>query len=184
MLKFFTKLFRTLLFPNPIMLWFMSGIMIDIDPILFSTIPTPYMTLGSKSRTIYGYVTRTVWTNFRSPIPEKLHMNLTLIAPVVSEEKMFKECGRRTDGQTTEAYLSYQITIRWTKNLLLWNEKAHDFESWYAALGTCVLHQIVTLCWPWPFLRQVQIWSLMHLYGKKKTMDFFRRYCIPWYQSW
>ena len=44
--------------------------------------------------------------------------NLTLIGPVVSEEKMFKECGRwRTtddddDGRrrTTEAYLSYKLT--------------------------------------------------------------------------
>ena len=32
--------------------------------------------------------------------------NLTLIGQVVSEEKMFKECGRR---QTTEAYLSYKL---------------------------------------------------------------------------
>ena len=35
--------------------------------------------------------------------------NLTLIGPVVSEEKMFKECGRRT-MTTTEAYLSYKLT--------------------------------------------------------------------------
>ena len=34
--------------------------------------------------------------------------NLTLIGPVVSEEKMFKECGRR---RMTEAYLSYKLTI-------------------------------------------------------------------------
>ena len=33
--------------------------------------------------------------------------NLTLIGPVVSEEKMFKESGRR---RTTEAYLSYKLT--------------------------------------------------------------------------
>ena len=32
--------------------------------------------------------------------------NLILIGSVVSEEKMFKECGQRT----TEAYLSYKIT--------------------------------------------------------------------------
>ena len=37
--------------------------------------------------------------------------NLASIGPVVSEEKMFKECGRRTDTQqTTEAYLSYKLT--------------------------------------------------------------------------
>ena len=31
---------------------------------------------------------------------------MTLIAPVVSEEKIFKECGR----WTTEAYISYKLT--------------------------------------------------------------------------
>ena len=41
--------------------------------------------------------------------------NLASIGPVVSEEKMFKEAGRRTDGRTdrrrtTEAYLSYKLT--------------------------------------------------------------------------
>ena len=34
--------------------------------------------------------------------------NLTLIGPVVSEEKMFKECGQGTT--TTEAHLSYKLT--------------------------------------------------------------------------
>ena len=40
--------------------------------------------------------------------------NLTLIGLVVSEEKMFKECGRRRAThdvrRTTEAYLSYKLT--------------------------------------------------------------------------
>ena len=36
--------------------------------------------------------------------------NLASICPVVSEEKMFKECGRQTDRRTTEAYLSYKLT--------------------------------------------------------------------------
>ena len=40
--------------------------------------------------------------------------NLASICPVVSEEKMFKECGWQTDWwtdkQMTEAYLSYKLT--------------------------------------------------------------------------
>ena len=37
--------------------------------------------------------------------------NLTLISLAVSEDNMFKECGHQTDGrQTTQAYLSYQLT--------------------------------------------------------------------------
>ena len=35
--------------------------------------------------------------------------NLTLTGPVVSEEKMFKECGRRW-RMTTDDYLSYKLT--------------------------------------------------------------------------
>ena len=42
------------------------------------------------------------------PSPHKSSIrNLTLIGPVVSEEKMFEECGRRT---TTNAYLYYKLT--------------------------------------------------------------------------
>ena len=44
---------------------------------------------------------------FVSPFHRSSIWNLTLIGPVVSEEKMFKECGRR---RTTEAYLSYKLT--------------------------------------------------------------------------
>ena len=37
--------------------------------------------------------------------------NLTLIGPAVSEDKLFKECGRQTDRwHTTEAYLSLKLT--------------------------------------------------------------------------
>ena len=39
--------------------------------------------------------------------------NLTLTGPVGSEEKMFKDCGRRqtmTDKGTTEVYQSYKLT--------------------------------------------------------------------------
>ena len=37
--------------------------------------------------------------------------NLTLIGLVVSEEKMFKECGHDDNvRRTTEAYLSYKLT--------------------------------------------------------------------------
>ena len=35
---------------------------------------------------------------------------LASISPVVSGKKMFKECGRRMRGRTTEAYLSYKLS--------------------------------------------------------------------------
>ena len=60
-----------------------------------------------KVFTIYGYgghlghVTRTVWANFPHPIDAPYEIWLT--DPMISEEKMFKECGRR---RTMEAYLT------------------------------------------------------------------------------
>ena len=37
--------------------------------------------------------------------------------------------------------------------------------------------QIMTLGWPWPILRQGQIWSHRLLYGKKWKLLFFWNYC-------
>ena len=48
---------------------------------------------------------------FVSPSHGDSIWNLASIGLVVSEEKMFKECGRQTDSQrTTEAYQSYKLT--------------------------------------------------------------------------
>ena len=55
---------------------------------------------------------------FVPPFHRSSIWNLTLIGPAVSEEKVFKECERRTpttdddDGRrcTTESYLSYKLT--------------------------------------------------------------------------
>ena len=51
---------------------------------------------------------------FVSPSHRSDIWNLTLTGPVVSEEKMFKECGRQhmmyDAWHTTEAYLSYKLT--------------------------------------------------------------------------
>ena len=52
-----------------------------------------------------GHVTRSILTNFKSPHGDSI-WNLASIGPVISEEKMLKECGQ----QTTEAYLSYKLT--------------------------------------------------------------------------
>ena len=58
-----------------------------------------------------GHVTKTIITNFRSPILRSLHMRL--IGPVVSEEKMFENVdGRRTtDGRTDAGRRSHWYTI-------------------------------------------------------------------------
>ena len=61
------------------------------------------------------------------------------------------------------------------KNLLLWNQKADDLDTLYAALVTRVLpsfFQMMTLVWPWPILQRGQMWSLLFLYGKMLKLDF------------
>ena len=53
-----------------------------------------------------GHVTWTIYTNFRSPFPRRLHINLALIGQAVSEEKMFEIVDGRTttddDGRTDD----------------------------------------------------------------------------------
>ena len=55
-----------------------------------------------------GHVTWTVWINIFPPFHKGSVWNLTLIGRVVSEKKMFQECGRR---QTTETYLHHNLTF-------------------------------------------------------------------------
>ena len=65
--------------------------------------------------------------------------------------------------------------LKTLKNLLPRNQKADDLESWYApsASSTIEFIQMMTLSWPWPILRQGQIWSLMLLYWENgETVDF------------
>ena len=61
------------------------------------------------------------------------------------------------------------------KNLLLWNQKADDLETWYAALGTRVLPSFFKW-WPWAdldlFYGKVKFGPLCFLYEKGKTIDF------------
>ena len=41
----------------------------------------------------------------------------------------------------------------------------------------------MTLEWPWPILRQGQIWLLMLFYGKKGKQWIFQNYCCHWHES-
>ena len=70
--------------------------------------------------------------------------------------------------------------VKTWKILLLWNQKADDLESLYAALdtqvpGTTKFIQIMYLGLPWPILRQDQIWFPMLLYGKKLKQWIFQK---------
>ena len=61
--------------------------------------------------------------------------------------------------------------VKTLKNLLLWNQKANDLESWYAALGTRVL---LSMFWVDVdlFYSKVKFASLCFCMENGKTMDF------------
>ena len=51
-----------------------------------------------------GYVTKTIYINFRSPFPRRLNIKFGLIGQAISEKKMFEiVIGRRTITTTTDA---------------------------------------------------------------------------------
>ena len=61
--------------------------------------------------------------------------------------------------------------VKTWKILFLWNQKADDLESLYAASSAQVIPSLFKW-WPW-VLRQGQICPLRFYIGKSKTMDFF-----------
>ena len=65
--------------------------------------------------------------------------------------------------------------VKTLKNLLLWNQKADDLESWYAALGTGVLWSVFKW-WPWLtmtyFTTRSNFAPYAFVWEEGKTMDF------------
>ena len=74
---------------------------------------------------------------------------------------------RSHDQESPHAHIWSYMVKTLKKNNLLWNQKADDLDSWYAAWGTSTTKfvQMMTLGWPWPILQEGQIWPLMLLYG-------------------
>ena len=73
-----------------------------------------------------GHVTRTIWTNFRSPILRSLHMKYEFNWPSSYRWEDVWKCWRTTDGRTTnDGGRSHWYTIsspmsrrlRWAKNI-------------------------------------------------------------------
>ena len=67
-------------------------------------------------------------------------------------------------GKNLKKYSSLGPKGRWPWNLV----------CTIRCLSTTNFIQMMTLGWPWPILRQGQIWSLMLLYGKKLKQE---NYC-------
>ena len=75
--------------------------------------------------------------------------------------------------------------VKTIKDIFLWNQKADDLESLYAAswwpwkfvysIGYSSITkfvQMMTLGWPWPIYGKVKFCPLCFCMGKNKTMDF------------
>ena len=87
-----------------------------------------------------------------------------------------KICSNGLDHMTKMAAMPiYGKTL---KNLLLWNQKADDLGSWYAALGTRVLPSLFKWC-PWVdadlSYGKVKFGPLCLLYGKKLKQWIFQK---------
>ena len=73
------------------------------------------------------------------------------------------------------------------KNLLLWNQKADDLETWRAALNARVLPSLFK--W-WPcvdldlFYGKVKFGPLCFCRGNRYTIGFLSNCCSLWCQSW
>ena len=65
--------------------------------------------------------------------------------------------------------------VKTLKNLLLWNQRwPWNLVCSIGCSSSTKFVQMMTLGWPWPILQQGQIWSLMHLYGKKVKQWIFK----------
>ena len=76
----------------------------------------------------------------------------------------------------------FPYMVKTLKNLLLQKQLADDLENWYVALSMQVLPRLFKLWpwgWPWPILRQGQIWSHRLLYGKKWKLFIFWKLLQP-----
>ena len=72
------------------------------------------------------------------------------------------------------------------KNLLLWNQKADDLETWYAALGAQILPSLIKW-WHWVDLDLFMARSCLVPYAfvwEKGKARVFWNYCSVWCQSW
>ena len=69
-----------------------------------------------------GHVTRTIWTNFRSPILRSLHMKFEFIWPSGFRGEDVWKCWRTTDGRRSHLYTNsspQSLRLRWAKNLCI-----------------------------------------------------------------
>ena len=76
--------------------------------------------------------------------------------------------------------------VKTLKNLFLWNQKADDLETWYAASGARVLPNLFKW-WLWVdldlFYGKVKFGPLRFCMGKRWNIGFFRNYCRVWFET-
>ena len=97
-----------------------------------------------------------------------------------------KSCSNGPGHMTKMATMPIYEKKTW-KIFLLWNQKADDLESLYAASSAQVLPSLFKW-WHWVdldlFYDKVKFGPLGFCMGKSWNNGFFRNYCCLWYKSW
>ena len=109
-------------------------------------------------------------TSFPSKPLDRLKLNFMWSLHGIWEQKFIQMI-----QLTGPMWLPCPYMVKTLNNLLFWNQKADDFESWYAALGTWVLLNLFK--W-WPrvdlhlFYGRVKFGPFCFCMGKSKIIDF------------
>ena len=115
-----------------------------------------------------------IFSNFFSlettrPIEAKFHVEPPLDG---GNEGLFK-WSRSHDQDGRHAHIWIYGKKKKNKNLLSWNQKANDLETWYTASSITKFVQVMPLCWLWPiFTARSDLVPYAFVWEKIKTMGF------------
>ena len=100
-----------------------------------------------------GHVTKTIWTNFRSPILRSLHMKYEFNWPSSFRGEDVWKCWRTTDGRTDDGRRSHWYTIsspmslrlRWAKNIWKYLTLLDILHFWHCLANAIKNHTFASL---------------------------------------
>ena len=116
-----------------------------------------------------GHVTKTIWTNFRSPILRSLHMKYEFNWPSSFREDVWK-CWRTTDGRKDDGRRSHWYTI--SSPMSLWLRWAKKIGCTFCISFEYKIKRKFIFLWQIPNIFHLVQWKYQHLHSCKKT-NFF-----------
>ena len=143
---------------------------------------TEYMNLYEYQRSRSSIDLRHFHTSFTEKPLGRLKPNLMWILHWMGELKFVQ-----LDQVTWPRRPPCPYMVKTWKILLLWNQKADDLESFYAASGTWVLPSLFKW-WLWVdldvFYGKVKLCPLCFCMRRRLNNGFFTNCCSLWCQSW